>query len=156
VASHIQGNSPQLFSGDGVSRRQCRLSHEYLGSFNGSLLVPSPSLSTHLTPCSRALIEELMVAQLLKNLSPLRNLKSNYRLGFEIFAAVVMKSAVLRDITPCSPLKVNRRFGGTYRLHLQGRRISRARNQVASRACYFHTTFQQHSTDGGVGRAQSV
>jgi hypothetical protein len=25
------------------------------------------------------------------------------------------------DITPCSPLKVNRRFGGTYRLHLQGR-----------------------------------
>jgi hypothetical protein len=29
-------------------------------------------------------------------------------------------------IKHCSPLKVNRRFGGTYRLHLQGR-ISRAR-----------------------------
>jgi hypothetical protein len=27
------------------------------------------------------------------------------------------------DITPCSPLKVNRRFGGTHRLHLQYRRI---------------------------------
>jgi hypothetical protein len=25
------------------------------------------------------------------------------------------------DIPPCSPLKVNRRYGGTYRLHLQGR-----------------------------------
>jgi hypothetical protein len=33
------------------------------------------------------------------------------------------------DITPCSSLKVNRRFGGTYRLHLQCRRISQARNQ---------------------------
>jgi hypothetical protein len=31
------------------------------------------------------------------------------------------------DITPCIMLKVNRRFVGTYRLHLQGRRISRAR-----------------------------
>jgi hypothetical protein len=34
-----------------------------------------------------------------------------------------------RDITPCSPLKVNRRFGGTYRLYLLGRRINQARNQ---------------------------
>jgi hypothetical protein len=30
------------------------------------------------------------------------------------------------DITPCSPPKVNRRFGGTYRLYLQGGIISRA------------------------------
>jgi hypothetical protein len=37
------------------------------------------------------------------------------------------------DITSCSPLKVNRRFGGTYRLHLQSRRISRARDQRESR-----------------------
>jgi hypothetical protein len=28
---------------------------------------------------------------------------------------------IFSDITPCSPLKVNRRFGGTYRLHLQSR-----------------------------------
>jgi hypothetical protein len=39
-----------------------------------------------------------------------------------------MKSSVFWDIGPCSPLKVNRRFGGTYRLHLQGR-ISQARYQ---------------------------
>jgi hypothetical protein len=31
-----------------------------------------------------------------------------------------IKSTILCDITPCSPLKVNRRFGGTYRLHIQG------------------------------------
>jgi hypothetical protein len=29
------------------------------------------------------------------------------------------------NITPCSPLKTNLHFGGTYHLHLQGRRISR-------------------------------
>jgi hypothetical protein len=45
----------------------------------------------------------------------------------------VMKSSVFCDITPCSPLKVNQRFGGTCRLHLQGRRICQARNQRGSR-----------------------
>jgi hypothetical protein len=29
-----------------------------------------------------------------------------------------MKSSVFWDITPSSPLKINRRFGGTCRLHL--------------------------------------
>jgi hypothetical protein len=32
-------------------------------------------------------------------------------------------------MTPCSSLKVSRSFGGTNRLHLQDRRIYRARNQ---------------------------
>jgi hypothetical protein len=36
------------------------------------------------------------------------------------------------DITPCSPRKVNRPFGRTCRYHIQGRRISRARNQRES------------------------
>jgi hypothetical protein len=36
----------------------------------------------------------------------------------EVLTAVVMKSSIFWDITSCSPLKVNRRFGGTYRLHL--------------------------------------
>jgi hypothetical protein len=31
-----------------------------------------------------------------------------------------MKSSFFRDITPYNPLKVNRRFGGTYRLLLSG------------------------------------
>jgi hypothetical protein len=39
--------------------------------------------------------------------------------GFEVLTAVVMKSIIFWNITPCSPLRVNRRFGGTYRLHLQ-------------------------------------
>jgi hypothetical protein len=33
-----------------------------------------------------------------------------------------MKNAVFWDVVPCRSC-VNRRFGGTYRLHLQGRKI---------------------------------
>jgi hypothetical protein len=43
-----------------------------------------------------------------------------------------MKCTVFWDITPCSPLKVDRRFGGSYRLHLQGP-IIRARYLRESR-----------------------
>jgi hypothetical protein len=41
------------------------------------------------------------------------------------------KSSIYWDITPFNPLKVNRRFGGTYRFHLQGRR-----NEFSTKACY--------------------
>jgi hypothetical protein len=47
----------------------------------------------------------------------------------EVLTAVVTMSSIFWDITPCSQLKVNRRFGGTYRLSLQSRRICQARNQ---------------------------
>jgi hypothetical protein len=30
--------------------------------------------------------------------------------GFEVLTAAIMKSSIFWDITPCSPLKVNRRF----------------------------------------------
>jgi hypothetical protein len=42
--------------------------------------------------------------------------------GFEVLTLVVMKSSVFWNITPYSPLKVSRRFGGTYRFHLQGQK----------------------------------
>jgi hypothetical protein len=64
---------------------------------------------------------------------------TNY-LGFEVLTAVVMKGTIFWDVTPFSPLSANRRFGGTYRLHLKGRKISRARNQRES-TC--------HPEDGG-------
>jgi hypothetical protein len=44
-----------------------------------------------------------------------------------------VKSSFSWDITPNGPLKVNRLFGGTCPFHLQGRRISQARNQRESR-----------------------
>jgi hypothetical protein len=46
---------------------------------------------------------------------------------------MVMNSSIFWDMTPCSPLKFNRRFRRTYHLHLQGQRISRTKNQSQSR-----------------------
>jgi hypothetical protein len=52
----------------------------------------------------------------------------NSLLWYFSFCPVVMSSNFW-DTTPCSPLKVNRRFRGPCRLHLQGWRISQGRNQ---------------------------
>jgi hypothetical protein len=41
--------------------------------------------------------------------------------GSEDLTAVAMNVTILWDIAPCSPY-VNRRFKGTYHLHLQGRK----------------------------------
>jgi hypothetical protein len=50
---------------------------------------------------------------------------------FEVFTAVTMKNSVSWDVTPCR-FCVNRRFGGTYRLYLHGRKI-RERGTSVSR-----------------------
>jgi hypothetical protein len=60
-------------------------------------------------------------------------------LRFKVPTAVLMKRAIFWDITPCSPFKVNRRFGGTCRLHLQVLRISQARNYREA-TCLIHTS----------------
>jgi hypothetical protein len=59
------------------------------------------------------------------------NLRSNvlqeeflYFVGFEILTAVLMDTSSFWVTTPCGLLKVDRCFGRTYRLHLQGCRIS--------------------------------
>jgi hypothetical protein len=47
-----------------------------------------------------------------------KNRKNVKYVGFEVLTAVIMKSIIFWDMTPCSPLSFNRRFGETYRLHL--------------------------------------
>jgi hypothetical protein len=63
---------------------------------------------------------------------------SNF-VGFEVFTALVMKSIIFWDMTQCSQLSFNRRFGGTYRLHLQGRRnrFSKPANKQVASFCFF-------------------
>jgi hypothetical protein len=51
---------------------------------------------------------------------------SGIKRGVRIYC---ITSSVLWDVTPCSLLKVNRSCRRKCRLHLQGRRISQARNQ---------------------------
>jgi hypothetical protein len=50
-----------------------------------------------------------------------------------------LKRSIFWDITPCSLLKVGRRFGGTCGLHLHDRRTNRARNE--REASLFTTCF---------------
>jgi hypothetical protein len=40
-----------------------------------------------------------------------------------------MEGGIFRVITPCNSIEVHRRFGETYHLHLQGRKVIEARNQ---------------------------
>jgi hypothetical protein len=56
-----------------------------------------------------------------------RTIECQY-VGFEVLSVVVMKSSIFWDVTLCTLLKVNWRFGGTCCLHLQDQRISQARN----------------------------
>jgi hypothetical protein len=57
-----------------------------------------------------------------------------------------MKSYILGDITPCSPLKVNRRFRGTCRLHLQSRRISQVPYFMLVSCLVFSPTLKMETT----------
>jgi hypothetical protein len=41
----------------------------------------------------------------------------NKQVGFEVITAVVMKSSIFWDITPCNSLEIKRRFGGTCHIH---------------------------------------
>jgi hypothetical protein len=60
-----------------------------------------------------ALKISLNMAVLSSNESPCYYIHTDKYVGFEVLTAVVMKSAILWDTTPCSPLKFNRRFGVT-------------------------------------------
>jgi hypothetical protein len=56
--------------------------------------------------------------------------------GFEVFTAVVMKSTIFWDVTPCCLLSCNRRFGGTYRLHLQGQAGGKLATCLLAGSCW--------------------
>jgi hypothetical protein len=65
-------------------------------------------------------------------LSGLRHIVSQiveHLVGSEVLKAVVMKNCTFWDITPCSPLKIKSCFRETCHLHLQGQRLSQARNR---------------------------
>jgi hypothetical protein len=62
-----------------------------------------------------------------------RHLTISHKVGYKqwdfIQPLFFLKDCIFWDITPCIPLKVNRRFGGTCLLHLQGRTVSQGRNR---------------------------
>jgi hypothetical protein len=68
-------------------------------------------------------------------------------LRFEVLTAMTMQISIFFDITPYSPLKVNRRFGVTCLLHLQRRRIRQGRNQLEMSVDFQRTTWRYVSED---------
>jgi hypothetical protein len=54
-----------------------------------------------------------------------------------------MKNAVFWGVVPCKCSRLNRRFGGSYHLHLQGRKIRERRTSLTS---IQSTTFTWHHT----------
>jgi hypothetical protein len=54
----------------------------------------------------------------------------DHKVIFEVFMAVTLKNAVFWDVMPCNSC-VNRRFRGTYHLHLQGRKIHERGSSVS-------------------------
>jgi hypothetical protein len=59
-------------------------------------------------------------------------------LEFEVLTEVIMLISIFWYITLCSALKVNKRFGWAFRLHLQSR-ISQTGNESESRAMDYRT-----------------
>jgi hypothetical protein len=69
--------------------------------------------------------------------------------GFQVLAAVVTKGSRFWDIAPCSPLKVNWRFGGPYRLNYQVWEISQKNHcEVRSKlaACFMFVCYLAYSS----------
>jgi hypothetical protein len=62
---------------------------------------------------------------------------SHSQTWFELLTAMIMKSSVFWDIMSSSPIKVNRRFRGTSRLHFQGPRVSLSLSLVSHWFCLF-------------------
>jgi hypothetical protein len=67
--------------------------------------------------------------------------------GGEVLTAVVMNSTVFWDITSCSKLKTNRRFGRIYYPRCQGRKISRTSYQTERRRQADALCFSEISVD---------
>jgi hypothetical protein len=55
--------------------------------------------------------------------------------------AVTMKNAVFWDVAPCISC-VNRRFGGTYRLHFHGKKVSVGSHKIYT-ASHLKTAFSK-------------
>jgi hypothetical protein len=49
---------------------------------------------------------------------------------------LIWRVLIFWDIMPCGPLKANRRFGGKFHFHLQGKRISKAKNSREAGRCF--------------------
>jgi hypothetical protein len=71
--------------------------------------------------------------------------------------AVIMKSTVFWDITPCIPLQAEGRFGGMYHFHLQGRiswTYTSMKTGTKKRLCLLRASYLFFNTEDGIKHIQ--
>jgi hypothetical protein len=95
-----------------------------------SCLGQSPPIMKHVRslPCSQQPATTHYYPRAGESIACTRSYLFKNCVGSEVLTAVVMKCTILWSATPCSLLKVTRRFGRTYRFHLQSE-INRTRYQ---------------------------
>jgi hypothetical protein len=69
------------------------------------------------------------IVQVVYHKNDLQQIAIQQNVLFFLFFPLQDLTFLFWDIERCSPLKINRRLGGTYHRHLHGRVISQARNQ---------------------------
>jgi hypothetical protein len=69
------------------------------------------------------------------------------QLGFEVLTAVIMESAIFRDVAPCSLVGVYRRFRGINWLHLQG--VNQVSRVTLPACCLLGLHVLSYPEDGG-------
>jgi hypothetical protein len=104
-----------------IFTKKRRIMRTVLCAYPCSFLPSSQSLLSSRSFCDFFLVQYTEIFCSLLN-------KTSKYLRFEVFTAVTIKNVVFWDVAPCRYF-VNRRFGGTYLLHLHGIRNPRAMNQ---------------------------
>jgi hypothetical protein len=79
------------------------------------------SIFRHMTPCSPVKDNKRKRIKFNTSNGTLAHADYCHIAGPDVLTAVIMNAAIFWDITPCSPY-MNRRFGGTFNLYLQGRK----------------------------------
>jgi hypothetical protein len=91
----------------------------------------------YLTVCMLCRSHILYIIHVIHTYTIVKKFK-NSNIRSEVLTAMTMKSAVFLDMTSSNQVEVHRRFGGTYRLHLQSRRVIHESNQqeTNSKRCW--------------------
>jgi hypothetical protein len=126
LADHSMASFPQASCSFFHGNKQTGISARGFPSWGSNFLLCSIPLMIH-TWCGGEMFHAVHMVQTsrkgentgLPTICKLFKINESHYVGFEVLIAVVMKSTIFWDVTSCRPLKVNRRFGGTYHLRVE-------------------------------------